>query len=445
MSGSHTILLVDDDDGLRRLLSMRMESAGYTVEQAESGEAALSSVRRARPDVVVTDLKMDGMDGLSLLGELRGQFPGLPVILITAHGTIPDAVSATQSGAYDFLTKPVDHTALLDKVHAALASGTGGRANGSDDDWDAEIITRSTAMQQVLDDARRVAATDSSVLIHGASGTGKELLARAIHKASGRCAKPFVAINCGAIPADLLESELFGHKKGAFTGASRDHTGLFQSAHGGTILLDEIGDMPMELQVKLLRVLQERQIRPVGSAQSIDVDVRVLSATHQNLDAAIADGRFREDLLYRLNVVTLHLPALAERREDIPLLADHLLVKLTANSRRKVLAPEAMELLVGGHWPGNIRQLSNILERCVALAPGRVIDAELARRAVGDADTRITPLAEARDEFVRDYLITLLKITDGNVSQAARMAERNRTEFYKLLSRHDIEAGAFKE
>ena len=238
---------------------------------------------------------------------------------------------------------------------------------------------------------------------------------------------------------------MFGHSKGSFTGATRDHTGLFQSAEGGTVFLDEIGDMPMELQVKLLRVLQERQIRPVGSARSINVDVRVLSATHQDLSKAISEGRFREDLLYRLNVITLHLPPLDERREDIPLLADHLLVRLTRNTRRKVLAPEALEWLVGADWPGNIRQLSNVLERCVALAPGRIIDAELVRRALGQSAHRITPLAEARDEFVRDYLVKLLKIAGGNVSQAARMAERNRTEFYKLLARHDVDPGDFKE
>ncbi|MEC9405972.1 MAG: sigma 54-interacting transcriptional regulator [Pseudomonadota bacterium] len=436
-----SILLVDDDDGLRRLLSMRLGAAGFDVQEAESAEAALASVRRERPTLVVTDLKMDGMDGMGLLENLREHYPGLPVILLTAHGTIPDAVEATQSGAFDFLTKPVDHAELIERVRSAVAQSTG----EADQDWAQDIITASPTMTQVLDDARRVAATDSSVLIQGASGTGKEVLAQAIHNASPRCKKPFIAINCGAIPADLLESELFGHTKGSFTGATRDHTGLFQSAEGGTVFLDEIGDMPMELQVKLLRVLQERQIRPVGSARSINVDVRVLSATHQDLSQAIADGRFREDLLYRLNVVTLHLPPLDERREDIPLLADHLLVKLTRNTRRKVLAPEALEWLVGADWPGNIRQLSNVLERCVALAPGRVIDAELVRRALGQAAHRITPLAEARDEFVRDYLVKLLKIAGGNVSQAARMAERNRTEFYKLLARHDVDPGDFKE
>lgn len=436
-----SILLVDDDDGLRRLLSMRLGAAGFDVQEAESAEAALASVRRERPTLVVTDLKMDGMDGMGLLENLREHYPGLPVILLTAHGTIPDAVEATQSGAFDFLTKPVDHAELIERVRSAVAQSTG----EADQDWAQDIITASPTMTQVLDDARRVAATDSSVLIQGASGTGKEVLAQAIHNASPRCKKPFIAINCGAIPADLLESELFGHTKGSFTGATRDHTGLFQSAEGGTVFLDEIGDMPMELQVKLLRVLQERQIRPVGSARSINVDVRVLSATHQDLTQAIADGRFREDLLYRLNVVTLHLPPLDERREDIPLLADHLLVKLTRNTRRKVLAPEALEWLVGADWPGNIRQLSNVLERCVALAPGRVIDAELVRRALGQAAHRITPLAEARDEFVRDYLVKLLKIAGGNVSQAARMAERNRTEFYKLLARHDVDPGDFKE
>lgn len=436
-----SILLVDDDDGLRRLLSMRLGAAGFDVQEAESAEAALASVRRERPTLVVTDLKMDGMDGMGLLENLREHYPGLPVILLTAHGTIPDAVEATQSGAFDFLTKPVDHAELIERVRSAVAQSTG----EADQDWAQDIITASPTMTQVLDDARRVAATDSSVLIQGASGTGKEVLAQAIHNASPRCKKPFIAINCGAIPADLLESELFGHTKGSFTGATRDHTGLFQSGEGGTVFLDEIGDMPMELQVKLLRVLQERQIRPVGSARSINVDVRVLSATHQDLSQAIADGRFREDLLYRLNVVTLHLPPLDERREDIPLLADHLLVKLTRNTRRKVLAPEALEWLVGADWPGNIRQLSNVLERCVALAPGRVIDAELVRRALGQAAHRITPLAEARDEFVRDYLVKLLKIAGGNVSQAARMAERNRTEFYKLLARHDVDPGDFKE
>ncbi|WP_348673267.1 sigma 54-interacting transcriptional regulator [uncultured Abyssibacter sp.] len=436
-----TILLVDDDDGLRRLLAMRLGSAGFEVQQSESAEAALASVRRERPSIVVTDLKMDGMDGMGLLEHLREHYPGLPVILLTAHGTIPDAVEATQSGAYDFLTKPVDHAELIDRVRSAVAQSS---ADG-DQEWASDIITANPGMLQVLEDARRVAETDSSVLIQGASGTGKEVLAQALHNASPRGKKPFIAINCGAIPADLLESELFGHTKGSFTGATRDHTGLFQSAEGGTVFLDEIGDMPMELQVKLLRVLQERQIRPVGSARSINVDVRVLSATHQDLGKAISEGRFREDLLYRLNVVTLHLPPLDERREDIPLLADHLLVRLTRNTRRKVLAPEALEWLVGADWPGNIRQLSNVLERCVALAPGRVIDAELVRRALGQAAHRITPLAEARDEFVRDYLVKLLKIAGGNVSQAARMAERNRTEFYKLLARHDVDPGDFKE
>ncbi len=435
-----TILLVDDDDGLRRLLSMRLGSAGFEVQQAESAEAALASVRRERPSIVVTDLKMDGMDGMGLLENLREHYPGLPVILLTAHGTIPDAVEATQSGAYDFLTKPVDHAELIERVRSAVTQS----APDGDHDWAEEVITANPAMLQVLEDARRVAATDSSMLIQGASGTGKEVLAQAIHNASPRSKKPFIAINCGAIPADLLESELFGHSKGSFTGATRDHTGLFQSAEGGTVFLDEIGDMPMELQVKLLRVLQERQIRPVGSARSINVDVRVLSATHQDLSKAISEGRFREDLLYRLNVITLHLPPLDERREDIPLLADHLLVRLTRNTRRKVLAPEALEWLVGADWPGNIRQLSNVLERCVALAPGRIIDAELVRRALGQSAHRITPLAEARDEFVRDYLVKLLKIAGGNVSQAARMAERNRTEFYKLLNRHAIDPNDYK-
>jgi two-component system response regulator GlrR len=291
-----------------------------------------------------------------------------------------------------------------------------------------------------------VATTDARVLITGESGTGKELLARAIHNASNRHTKPFVAINCSAMAESLLESELFGHEKGAFTGAMRKHVGLFQSAEGGSLLLDEIGDMPMRLQVKLLLVLQENQVRPVGNNEAIDVDVRVISATHRDLQELMKQGSFREDLFYRLNVVSIHLPTLDERREDIPLLVAHFLqlIAREAGQERKVYAPEAVEMLVMADWPGNIRQLNNIVRRNVALSRSPVITAELVQQSLGKHAGKLLSFSDARDEFTRNYLSQILQVTMGNVSQAARLAKRNRTDFYKLLSRHDLNPDQFK-
>jgi two-component system response regulator GlrR len=316
------ILLVDDDPGLLRLLSIRLRAEQYEVEAVESAHKALAVLNRFRPDLVITDLRMDKMDGIGLLKELQGRSPGLRVLIITAHGTIPDAVTATQSGAFGFLTKPIDKEELMENVERAMKVSASAEV---DEDWAAEIITRNQKLQEILVQAKMVAATDARVLITGESGTGKELLARAIHRASSRKDHAFVAINCSAMAENLLESELFGHVKGAFTGATRNHEGLFQSANGGTLLLDEIGDMPMRLQVKLLRVLQEHQIRPVGSTEAIPVDVRVVSATHRDLQQMMREGNFREDLYYRLNVVHISLPVLDDRRDDIPLLVAHFL------------------------------------------------------------------------------------------------------------------------
>jgi two-component system response regulator GlrR len=286
-SSKGKILLIDDDPGLLRLLSIRLRAEQYEVEAVESAENALAVLHRFRPDLVITDLRMDKMDGIALLKELQTRSPGLRVLIITAHGTIPDAVVATQSGAFGFLTKPIDKDELMSTVERAM------KISGSvevDDDWATEIITRNPAMQEILAQAKMVAATDARVLITGESDTGKELLAQAIHRASPRRDKPCVAINCSAMAENLLESELFGHEKGAFTGATRTHKGLFQAAEGGTLLLDEIGDMPMRLQVKLLRVLQEHQVRPVGSTEALRVDVRVISATHRNLQEMMREG-----------------------------------------------------------------------------------------------------------------------------------------------------------
>ena len=443
------ILLVDDDPDLLKLITLRLTSAGYRVRTADSGETALAALAVARPAAVITDLRMPGIDGLQLFAAIHRQHPALPVIILTAHGTIPDAVAATQRGVFGFLTKPFDSQELLQKVAAAVAL-SGGEGSADQDagaQWRAGIITRSPRMEDVLRQARLVADSDASVLIYGESGTGKELLARAIHRASPRREHAFVAVNCGAIPEPLLESELFGHARGAFSGAVQAHKGLFQTADRGTIFLDEIGDMPLALQVKLLRVLQEGEVRPVGSTQSIPIDVRVVSATHRDLEAAKGSGQFREDLYYRLNVVSLKLPSLAERREDIPLLATHFLRKLGERYRRAVpsLAPDAMALLIAAPWPGNVRQLLNLLEQCVALATTTVIPASLVQSALQEDASALVPFEEARKQFERDYLVRLLKITGGNVTQAAVLAKRNRTEFYKLLQRHHLEPAMFKE
>ena len=438
------ILLVDDDKDLLQLIALRLRAGGYGVRTAESGEAALASLSAERPHLVVSDLRMQGMDGLALFDAIRREAPDLPVVILTAHGTIPEAVDATRRGVFGFLTKPFDSKVLLDTVSDALRLS--GAPIGEGEEWREGIITRSPAMESLLAQARRVAATDASVCIYGASGTGKELLARVIHRSSRRAAAPFIAVNCGAIPEGLLESELFGHRKGAFTGAIQDRRGLFQAAEGGTLFLDEVGDMPLALQVKLLRAIEERAIRPVGANATIPVDVRILSATHRKIEERISSGEFREDLYYRLNVVRLTLPALAERREDIPLLAGHFLARLGERYGREriALSPEAVEVLVAAPWPGNVRQLLNVIEQSVALAPADVIPAALVREALDSATPPLTPLDEARRAFEREYLARILKITQGNVTQAARLAGRNRTEFYRLLDRHALQPAMFK-
>ncbi|MDH0866773.1 sigma 54-interacting transcriptional regulator [Mitsuaria sp. GD03876] len=446
MSGGARLLLVDDDADLLKLLSMRLEAAGYDVIAVASAEAALAQMEVQRPALVLSDVQLPGMDGLALFNLIRERHPALPVILLTAHGTIPDAVAATAQGVYTYLTKPFDGRALLDTIAQALTLSAARRDDSPDQAWREAIVSRSNVMAEVLAEARLVAASQAPVLIRGESGTGKELLARAIHAASPRAGRPFVAVNCGAIPEPLLESELFGHVKGAFTGALANHRGLFQAADGGTLLLDEIGDMPLPLQVKLLRVLQEHQVRPVGASDSVPVDVRILSATHRDLEAALAEGQFREDLYYRLNVVSLTLPGLDERREDIPLLAQHFLQKLATKYDKRLngFAPEALKALTMASWPGNVRQLHNVVEQVSALATSPLIPLALVQRALRSPSIEVLPYAEARQRFEREYLVGLLKLTDGNVADAARLADRNRTEFYRLLQRNGLDPSMFR-
>ena len=442
------LLVVDDDADMLRLLTMRLTAAGYQVAAVTSAEAALTQIQLKRPQLVLSDVQLPGMDGLALFDEIRTQHPSLPVILLTAHGTIPDAVEATERGVFTYLTKPFDGRGLLDKIAEALSlsAPVHSAQQGSIDAWQTKIISRSSRMAEALAEARMVAHSDASVLLRGESGTGKELLAQAIHQASARAGKPFIAVNCGAIPEALLESELFGHVKGAFTDAVSNHKGLFQAADGGTLLLDEIGDMPPALQVKLLRVLQEREVRPVGASQSIAVDVRIISATHRDLDAAMEAGEFRADLYYRLNVVTLTLPPLSERREDISLLANHFLVTLATKYGKRLsgFAPEALKALTTAAWPGNVRQLYNVVEQVCALSTTPLVPLALVQRALRSPSVQVLTFAEAKQRFERDYLVGLLKLTDGNVADAARLADRNRTEFYRLMQKHGLTPGHFK-
>ncbi|HGA9904220.1 TPA: two-component system response regulator GlrR [Yersinia enterocolitica] len=437
------LLLVDDDPSLLKLLGMRLTSEGFNVTTAESGQEALRLLMREKIDLVISDLRMDEMDGMALFAEIQKHQPGMPVIILTAHGSIPDAVAATQQGVFSFLTKPVDRDALYKAIDAALELSI----PAGDDTWREEIVTRSPVMLRLLEQAKMVAQSDVSVLINGQSGTGKEVLAQAIHAASPRAKKAFIAINCGALPEQLLESELFGHAKGAFTGAVSSREGLFQAAEGGTLFLDEIGDMPLSLQVKLLRVLQERKVRPLGSNRDLSIDVRIISATHRDLPKAMAKNEFREDLYYRLNVVNLKIPALHERSEDIPLLANHLLRESAKRHKPFVrsFSTDAMKRLMTASWPGNVRQLVNVIEQCVALTSAPVISEALVEQALEGENTALPTFVEARNQFELNYLRKLLQITKGNVTQAARMAGRNRTEFYKLLSRHELDANDFKE
>ena len=440
------LLLVDDDQSLLTLLSIRLEAEGFPVYTAESAEQALQVLRNEPIDLMITDLRMEGASGLELFEQARHFYPGLPVIIMSAQGTIPEAVTATQMGVFEFLTKPVDKNQLLYIIRGALHHSGVSQAELFEG-WREHIVTRSPAMLRILNQVKQVAKSDVSVLISGASGTGKELLARAVHEAREDQKGPLVAINCGALPEQLLESELFGHVKGSFTGAVSNHLGLFRAAHGGTLFLDEIGDMPLALQVKLLRALQERRIRPIGSTKTEPVDLRIISATNRDLEMDMGEGLFREDLYYRLNVVNFDLPSLAERVEDIPLLANHFLLETGAYKMGGVtsFAPGAVEVLIHASWPGNVRQLQNVVQRTAALSTTLVIPEYLVRDALAVEDQYLPSLTQARQQFEHDYLVKVLQLTSGSVTEAALLAQRNRTDFYKLLKRHKIDTERFKE
>lgn len=440
--GQH-VLLVDDDSSLLRLLSIRLRTLGLDIETVSSAAEALTKIPVFQPHLVITDLRMSEMDGMDLFKKIHHQHPMLPVIIMTAHGTIKEAVEATSKGVFGFITKPINHLELNNEIRRALhLNELAKKPTNKIEKWRKPIIAQSQLMESLLNDLYHIAQSDISVYVQGESGAGKELVAQAIHAASPRKNKPFVAVNCSAIPEELLESELFGHKRGAFSGAVENHKGLFQHANGGVLFLDEIGDMSSAFQVKLLRALQENEIRPVGDNKTIPIDVRVVSASHKDLKQLVEEKQFRLDLYYRLNIVTLRLPSLRERPEDIPLLAQHFISQ--QKTKAKKLANNALEMLVGYDWPGNIRELKNVMEQVCVFANTSIIPVSLIEKALQQENLAMLSFNESKQEFEQNYLIKLLKLVNGNVSQAARIAQRNRTEFYRLLKRYNLDINDFK-
>ncbi len=446
------LLIVDDDHNLLELMQMQLESSGYAVRAAAACRDAKALVLADAPDVAILDLQLDCQDGISLMEELRGVCPGISVIILTAHGSIESAVEAMRRGAFTYLTKPFDARELVLHVERALETG---RLSSevvrlkellTERNNFHNIVARSASMRAVLEVVERIAQTESTVCVRGESGTGKELVARALHQASSRRDKPFIAINCAAIPETLLESELFGHEKGAFTGAVRNARGLVAQADEGVLFLDEIGDMPLSVQAKFLRVLQERRFYPLGSDQPRDVNVRVVVATNKDLEECVKQGSFREDLFYRINVIPLVLPPLRDRREDIPLLAFHFLSECSRRMNREVksFTPQAMQRLMLHDWPGNVRELGNTIEYAAAMSGSDVITEDLILPAKSDADHSIKPLKAARESFDKDYLTRLLEITRGNVSSAATLAGKYRADLYLLLRKHGLNPADFK-
>lgn len=443
MNKQYRLLVVDDEQDVISLLETLLKKDGHEVETATSGEEALAKMEENIPDLVITDLYMDGMNGMQLMESIHSKTPLLPVIILSGQAQIRDAVKATHMGSTAFLTKPIDKDKLSEQVRYTLNVSANGR---KDSEFAEGIIYKSNIMAELVDLSMAVAATNVTVFISGETGTGKEIFARAIHKGSERSGAPFIGINCGAIPEQLLESELFGHEKGAFTGAATRHEGLFRAANGGTLFLDEIGDMSLSLQVKLLRVLQDMEVRPVGSTKTYSIDVRIISASHRDLDEMVNSGEFRSDLYYRLKVVPLEMPKLSERCEDIPLLADHFLEEHAQanNKKKKHLSPESLDYLMAAKWPGNIRQLNNVIELCATLSKTKTISLSLIRMGCQDRSKQMKTLKQAKLEFEKNYLIGILKISSGHVANAAKIAGRNRTEFYKLLNLHNIEPAKFR-
>jgi len=448
------ILVVDDDENILEVIRMRLESADYEVLTAAREEEAIEAIRSQVFDLSIVDLQLAQTDGISLMEGLHLVLPEMPVIILTAYGSIESAVGAIKRGAYSYLTKPFDSQDLLLQIEKALENrrltSEVKRLKGLlEERFDfANIVARSEKMTKVLDVVSQIARTESTVFVYGESGTGKELIAKAIHLSSDRKDKSFVAINCAALPETLLESKLFGHERGAFTGAVRSTKGLFTQAHEGTIFLDEIGDMSLSTQAKLLRVLQERNFYPLGSEKLMEVDVRMIVATNKDLEDLVKQGLFREDLFYRIHVIPLFLPPLREKKEDIPLLVEHFLKRFSQQMKKEVkgITPAAMQKLMLYDWPGNVRELENTIEYGVAMTQQDLITEELILQSKGvSSPGPLKSLKEARDDYEKSYLIHLLEICGGNISKAAKLAGKYRADLYDLLKKHNLNIADFKK
>ena len=456
------ILVVDDEVDLAASCQRLLAGRGYETGVAASAEEALTLVAGAEPQLVITDLKMPGMGGMELLRTLREQHPEMPVIMMTAYSTVEDAVEAMRLGAVDFVPKPFTPDHLLIVVEKALEGRSLRRENRSLRDQLSRqfsfenIIGKSAGMALIFEAIKKIADTDISVLISGASGTGKELIAQSIHANSKRVGQPFVPINCGALPENLVESEIFGYEKGAFTGAARPKPGLLEEAHGGTFFMDEIGELPPPLQVKFLRVLEDGRFRRLGSNQEREVDCRLICATNQNLEQQVEEEEFREDLYYRINTFPIHLPPLRERRDDIALLADHYLRVYATKNGKPVhrISPEAMQLLMAYEWRGNVRELQNVIERALVLASGDTVRPEDLPPSVVKSDGNAggdhpefyldLPFKDAKERLIEDfekrYIVEVLKRFGGNISRSAEHSGIDRRSLHRLLAKYQIDA-----
>jgi two-component system nitrogen regulation response regulator NtrX len=449
---SRRILVIDDEQGIRAALGQLLEYEGYEVRTVASAADGIAEYQKWRPHLVFLDVKMAGMDGMEALKKIRELDPSATVVMISGHATIRTAVEATQAGAYEILEKPLDTDRILVMLRNALSHLDLQEENArlkQSIEAPFEIVGKTPVMRALMEKIDKVAATPARVLITGENGTGKELVARALHRLSPRASKPFVEVNCAAIPGELIESELFGHMKGSFTGAISDRAGKFEQANKGTLFLDEVGDMSLAAQAKVLRVLQDNVITRIGSGKPVSVDVRVIAATNKTLENEIAAGKFREDLYYRLNVVPIHVPPIRERREDIPLLAQYFAATLSAREGipPRTFTPDALERLSSLDWPGNVRELRNTVERLLILAPesqisSRDIDRLAGQRALDDAGlatlTQCRTFEEFKDAAERAFLLNKLRENDWNVSETARAVEMPRSNLYKKIERYSL-------
>jgi len=446
------ILIVDDDKNMLEVLSLRLEAEGYKVTTKTEAKDALRMAKDELFDLALVDLKLAKKDGIELMRDLHRITPEVPVIILTAYGTIETAVEAMKRGAYSYLTKPFDRRELLLQIKNGLEKSKLSREIRRLKALVAErygfenIIGKSEKMQEVMEQVSRAAETDSNVCIYGESGTGKELMAKSLHLLSSRKDKPFVAINCAAIPEELLEGELFGYEKGAFTGAIRSKKGFFAQADGGTIFLDEISEMSEAMQAKLLRILQEKQFYTLGGEKLTNVNVRILTATNKNLREEVETGNFREDLFYRIYVIPIHLPPLRERKEDTPFLVDHFIKEFAGEMKKEIkgISTPAIHKLLSYSWPGNVRELKNTIEYAIAMTTQDVISEDLILQTKTIEEGKLKPLREARGEFERNYISNLLSLTRGNISKAAKLAGKYRADFYDLLKKHNLKASDFK-